>query len=278
MQLLVPGTMNRTGLVIALAVAVVAGLVFALYPELDIAISRRFYDPAKQDFPLRFDRQLDFPAPCEHVGHHGRWRRPPASRSRSSCCCRSGRMLMPGRAVLFLLATLALGPGLFVNVTMKEHWSRSRPIDIPEFNGDERFVPWWDPRGACAKNCSFVAGESSGAFWTLGAGRARSAPVARARLCGGTRIRRRGRRAADRMFGGHFFTDVVFAGIFIFLIVWIAHGVIYRWRRRLSDAGDRARDRADRDADLSRGERRHQAPRCGRAAKRAPGGRSPVGK
>ena len=28
-------------------------------------------------------------------------------------------------------------------------------------------MPWWDPRGDCPKNCSFVAGEPSGAFWTL---------------------------------------------------------------------------------------------------------------
>jgi hypothetical protein len=37
--------------------------------------------------------------------------------------------------------------------------------------------------------------------------------------------------------GGHFFTDVVFAGVFMFLLVWTAHGLIYRWRRTsLSEA------------------------------------------
>jgi hypothetical protein len=30
---------------------------------------------------------------------------------------------------------------------------------------------------------------------------------------------------------------VVFAGVFTFLIIWLAHGLIYRWpRTRLSDA------------------------------------------
>ena len=31
--------------------------------------------------------------------------------------------------------------------------------------------------------------------------------------------------------GGHFFTDVVFAGVFTFLVIWTMHGLIYRWRR-----------------------------------------------
>ena len=39
-------------------------------------------------------------------------------------------------------------------------------------------------------------------------------------------------------FGGHFFTDVAAAGLVTFLVVWLAHGFIYRWpSTRLSDAG-----------------------------------------
>ena len=38
-------------------------------------------------------------------------------------------------------------------------------------------------------------------------------------------------------FGGHFFSDVAAAGLVTFLVVWLAHGYIYRWRStRLSDA------------------------------------------
>ncbi len=36
--------------------------------------------------------------------------------------------------------------------------------------------------------------------------------------------------------GAHFLSDTVFAGVFTFLIIWIVHGLIYRWpRTRLSD-------------------------------------------
>jgi membrane-associated phospholipid phosphatase len=39
-------------------------------------------------------------------------------------------------------------------------------------------------------------------------------------------------------FGGHFFTDVAAAGLVTFLVIWLAHGIIYRWpSTRLTDAG-----------------------------------------
>ena len=48
------------------------------------------------------------------------------------------------------------------------------------------------------------------------------------------------------MAGGHFFTDTVFAGVFTFLIIWVVHGLIYRWpRTRTTDeAVERAIERA----------------------------------
>jgi membrane-associated phospholipid phosphatase len=30
--------------------------------------------------------------------------------------------------------------------------------------------------------------------------------------------------------GGHFFTDVVFAGVFTYFVIWFLYGLIYRWR------------------------------------------------
>jgi len=44
--------------------------------------------------------------------------------------------------------------------------------------------------------------------------------------------------SASRMIvGGHFLSDVIFAGIFTFLIIWLMYALIYRWpRTRLDDA------------------------------------------
>ena len=90
-----------------------------------------------------------------------------------------------------MVATLALAPGLLTNVILKSHWGRPRPIDVVEFGGDQHFVPWWDPRGDCPDNCSFVAGEPSGRVLDAGAGRAGAAGLAAARLCGRARVRGR---------------------------------------------------------------------------------------
>jgi membrane-associated phospholipid phosphatase len=43
--------------------------------------------------------------------------------------------------------------------------------------------------------------------------------------------------AIRMLFGGHFFTDAVFAGVFTFLIIWLVFNLLYRWQAtRLSDA------------------------------------------
>jgi len=225
--------MNRTGLVVALSLAAVVGVVFALHPEFDIAISRLFYDPDRHDFPLRFVPLLNA------VREGSRWivaaLVAPAVLALAGKLIRPRRrMLISARAVLFLLSTLALGPGLLVNVTLKDYWPRSRPIDVPAFGGAERFVSWWDPRGACPKNCSSVAGEASGAFWTLAPAALAPLPwrplayagaIAFGAVVGTLRI----------AFGGHFFTDVAFAGVLMFVLIWIVHGLIYRWRIGPSD-------------------------------------------
>ncbi len=128
-----------------------------------------------------------------------------------------------------------MAPGLFVNVLLKDHWGRPRPIDVAQFGGSEHFVPWWDPRGDCPNNCSFVSGDVSGAFWTI-APAALAPPQWRALAYGAALTLGAGMAALRLIAGGHFMTDAIFAGVFTFLIIWVVHGLIYRWpRTRLSD-------------------------------------------
>jgi lipid A 4'-phosphatase len=227
--------MNRTGLVLVLAIAAAVGVTFAVFPALDLAISRVFYDPAKQDFSLRFHPWLVW-LRSETMWVVTALVAPAVVALVVKLALPFTRLLMSARAAVFLVGTLILGPGLLVNVTLKDNWPRSRPIDVPEFNGSERFVPWWDPRGVCPKNCSFVAGESAGAFWTL-APAALAPPHWRplayaAAVAFGVSV-----SALRIVFGGHFFSDAVFAGVVVFLVIWLVHGLIYRWRpTRTSDA------------------------------------------
>jgi lipid A 4'-phosphatase len=219
--------MNRTGLVIALSLGVVVGVVFGVVPRLDLAASTPFYDPKTHDFPLnahvwsQYARNvaralitlLIVPAGIALVGKFLLPRR---------------RMLIKGQAVLFLIATLAVGPGLLTNTLLKDHWGRARPIDVTEFGGTSRFTPWWDPRGDCPNNCSFIAGEPAGAFWTL-APAALAPPQWRLLAYGGALAFGSAVGLLRIAGGGHFFTDVVFAGVFMYLVIWSAYWLIYRW-------------------------------------------------
>jgi lipid A 4'-phosphatase len=225
--------MNRTGLIVALAIAVVVGVIFAVWPRLDLDISGLFYDSHRKIFIInaqlwvtllrRAGRAIVMlvvaPAFLAAIGKMIWPRRP---------------MLIEGRAAWFLVLTLALGPGVLTNLVLKDHWHRPRPIDVAEFGGSFPFTPWWDPRGPCGDNCSFVSGEPSGAFWTLSAAALAPPPwrpvAYAAALAFGTGI------GFLRVGGGaHFFSDVVFAGVFMFLVVWTLHGMIYRWRTRAEE-------------------------------------------
>ncbi|MDP2411297.1 MAG: phosphatase PAP2 family protein [Pseudolabrys sp.] len=229
--------MNRTGLYIALAIAVVTGLVFGFYPELDLRISRYFHgivDGAGNTFALRFSETLML-ARDSGLKVSTILVAAAVIALVVKLVLPRHKMLMPGRAVLFLIATMALGPGLLVNVVLKETWNRPRPIDVRQLGGVETFVPWWDPRGDCGKNCSFVSGDVSGAFWTL-APAALAPPQWRAAAYGAALALGTAMSAFRVIAGGHFVSDAIFAGVFTFLIIWLAYALIYRWpRTRLSD-------------------------------------------
>jgi membrane-associated PAP2 superfamily phosphatase len=226
--------MNRTGLLIALALALVVGLLFGIYPELDLKLADLFYDAASKSFLLKFNTIAAFARAAAMWIAWGIAL--PAIVALVIKLVRPDRpLLMSGRAIVFLLVTLTLSAGVLTNLTFKSHWGRPRPVAVTQFNGDLPFVPWWDPRGRCGRNCSFFSGEGATAFWTY-APAALTPPAwrplayAAATLFG---VVTSGLRMA---FGGHFFTDVAAAGLVTFLVIWLAHGYIYRWpSTRLSD-------------------------------------------
>ena len=138
--------MNRSGLLIALGLALVIGLLFGIYPELDLKLAALFYDAPTRSFPLKLNTMAAFardgamwiawgialPAIVALVVKLVRPDRP---------------LFISGRAIVFLLVTLALSAGILTNLGFKSHWGRPRPVVVTQFGGDLPFVPWWDPRG-----------------------------------------------------------------------------------------------------------------------------------
>jgi membrane-associated PAP2 superfamily phosphatase len=119
---------------------------------------------------------------------------------------------------LFLVLLLALGPGLVVNVIFKDNQGRARPREITEFGGKHQYSQIWQ-LGETGKNSSFPSGHASAAFYVMAPWFIlRRKNISAATVClfigigygaliGATRI----------MQGGHFLSDVVWAGGFVYL-------------------------------------------------------------
>lgn len=130
----------------------------------------------------------------------------------------------------FMLAVLIGGPGLVANLGFKEHFGRARPREVIEFGGTKAFTPPLVLSRECSRNCSFVSGEASamyapffGLAFLLPRHRRRllAVGIAAGTLAGVVRI----------IQGGHFLSDVLFAGVFMALTVSVLHiAVISLWR------------------------------------------------
>jgi membrane-associated PAP2 superfamily phosphatase len=221
-----------------LLVELVIGLIFGLWPELDLKISGLFHDPASCAFLER--AQCDWPLTRDPILLTLRDFNEFVTRAIvavaaialifAAAGARSLTVMSP-RVAIFLLTAFAAAPGLIANGVFKPHWGRPRPIDVTQFGGALDFVPWWSPFGRCPANCSFVSGEASSAFLLLAVAvllppRYRAAALIIAIVYG---LSIGMMRVA---MGGHFLSDVLFAGTFTALTVWVLHGALFRWRWR----------------------------------------------
>ncbi len=210
----------RLSLITLLALTLLTGAVFALWPELDLMGSAFFHGSgsfAGDGHGLRGLRGVLYFLPVIVMGLFflawilgwlAGWFGLPWPEA----------MQPRGRSLLFLALGLALGPGLLVNVILKDNWGRPRPLQVQEFGGPLEFRPWYKTDGACPKNCSFVSGETSGAFWLVAPASLAPAPLRlpAVALALGLGLTTGALRVA---FGGHFPSDALFAGLFTLILV-----------------------------------------------------------
>ena len=183
-------------------------------------------------------------------------------------------------AWLYLVLCLGIGPGLVANLLFKDQWGRARPAQIVEFGGAKQFTPALTRSDQCGHNCSFVSGEAS-SYFAIGFALALLSDIARRRrlflgalalgsLVGLIRIGA----------GGHFLSDVFFAAIFMAFVARGLYWLLFErfeayfadegpLHRRTLHAGRRGneeavrlmeRARASRLAERMRTIRRRQAP------------------
>ncbi len=225
--------MARTVFIALIALALVTGIVFAVAPGLDLAVASVFHEIGVRDSMPRLYRAIEVARSFEPVVTTLAIA-PAIVVVAVKMFWPKRRTVMSGRAALFLILTLVFGPGLLVNAVLKDHWSRPRPGMVIEFGGTMPFKPWWDPRGACQANCSFVSGETSSAVWLSAPALLLPAPW-RYTALGGVAIYACAIALMRLLLGGHFLSDVIFAAIFTGLVIWAVHGLAFRWPISPSD-------------------------------------------
>jgi len=220
-------SLARTSFIILAALGVLTGVIFAVDPSLDLQVATFFLNMAAQPEFRRFDRIVEIVrliGPLVIIGAIV----PAIAAVVMRIFWPMRPTPMSTRAALFLIASLALGPGLLVNAVLKEGWARPRPGMVTQFGGDYTFMPWWDPRGTCDSNCSFVSGETSSAVW-MTAPALLAPPPWRYAALGVAGLYGAAFAAIRMLAGGHFLSDVIFAAIFTGLVIWTVHGFLYRW-------------------------------------------------
>jgi membrane-associated PAP2 superfamily phosphatase len=204
---------------LVLAVGTLAAWVF----NLDVAISRLFYEPgATQPWPLE---------KAAFVRFVYQWGEIPAVVLGMAACllialaARREPERTLNRAGLILLLSLIVGPLLLTNSVLKSYYGRPRPQQVTEFGGTQPFRPVLLPTFDHKQN-SFPSGHVAAAFavmlpffvlrrgdrrWAYGA---LAAGVAYGSVMGAVRIAQ----------GAHFFSDVLWsAGV-----VWFS-GLAASW-------------------------------------------------
>jgi lipid A 4'-phosphatase len=205
---------RKTRLPFLLALTLAAMAVFAVWPDLDLATSRVFFDGGyfvARGTPARAIRDFFNVTPFVVL----------AAFALLYALRRFG-VAAPyapsGRALIFLVVTMAAGPGLAVNLGLKDHAHRPRPVQTEEFGGSHQFRPWYRFDGGCKRNCSFVSGEASEAFWMV-APASLAPPPLRPLAIGAALLFGAGAGLMRVAAGGHFLSDVIFAALLTLLIV-----------------------------------------------------------
>jgi lipid A 4'-phosphatase len=209
---------------VAALVGVAAAIIFVGWPELDLVVSRLFnqgprnfvFNHSSLAAALRFGfKLLTWAASIAAV------------LGIVLALARLKRLFGVGlKEWVFLALVLITGPGLIANTLLKDNWGRPRPLHVVEFGGPDQFTPVLARGGACERNCSFISGEASSIF-AIGfaiamlARRRRAALMAGAVVAGGViGLIRMGE-------GGHFLSDVIFAGALMALDVALMHWLVF---------------------------------------------------
>jgi lipid A 4'-phosphatase len=135
------------------------------------------------------------------------------------------------RRCLTWILMMVVGIGVVVDWALKDHVGRTRPEHSTAYGGSLISLPLFEFDHGCLENCSFVSGHAAGGFalmaWGMWAPRRTrhrwfAAGVVAGLGIGGVRIAQ----------GGHYLSDVIFAGWVILFVHLLIHYFWLHWRLR----------------------------------------------
>ena len=194
-------------------ISLVLVVLFVSWPELDLMVSRWFYDADHGEWIWRnHPVNTSIYAIFRYLPY---WL-VPVLLVMTIVSYRKLSILRPQRKVwAFLLASLLVGPGILVHNVFKEGFERPRPRQVQEFGGKSGFTPAWVISDQCERKCkSFVSGHAAMGFYLmvfawvfrrrawLWAGMGLGAVLSLVRISQ----------------GGHFLSDTIFAGIVCYFV------------------------------------------------------------
>ncbi|MFG1294408.1 phosphatase PAP2 family protein [Xanthobacter variabilis] len=225
----------RWVLFFALVIGAAVAILFTVFPQWDLAITGLFWDASHRYFPVAGERWAQL---ARALGNYIPWlmAAPAFVALVLKLVFPRRRMFMSARAAVLLALTMALGPGLLVNGILKQEWGRPRPVHVNDFGGKDEFRPWYATDGTCPGNCSFVSGEGALGFWLVAPASLVPPGPLRAVALVGAVVFGAAAGGLRLTFGGHFFTDVVFSGVLVVLIIVLTRLWLYDRRGAPSDA------------------------------------------
>lgn len=133
--------------------------------------------------------------------------------------------LKKARRAWCVLAGLALGPGLLVNLVLKGFWGRPRPVQVELFGGDAPYVAPWRITDWCADNCSFVSGEGASAAWMVAAVALMPEPWRR-RLLAPMATYAAALSMNRVAFGAHFLSDILLSWSLVAVVMSLLYALL----------------------------------------------------
>jgi membrane-associated phospholipid phosphatase len=244
-------TLRTRGLATLIVLLAGVGAIFALWPGLDLAVTHLFYDHGGfigSSRAARFGRDFFRMTPFvvlalfaliylarRYTARLEAWltHKPPRLGPLAPAAIRLNRKLASlawapdGRAVVFLVASIVIGSGLIVNLGMKDHLHRPRPVQTVEFGGKDEFRPWYRFDGGCNKNCGFPSGEASSGFWMVAPAMLTPPPFDGLALAAAYAFAI-GASVLRLAFGGHYLSDVLMGGLISLIVVFSVRRLLWR--------------------------------------------------